>query len=60
MFSVFQYGKIDKNWIFYGESIGEVKLCVNTKAITRYVYRVGLTFLKLCKKKMSFPEDEGK
>jgi hypothetical protein len=46
MFSLFQYGKIDKNLLCYGESIGDVKLCVNTKAITRYAPKVGLTFSK--------------
>jgi hypothetical protein len=37
---------IDKNSLSDGESIGEVQLCVNTKAITRYGLRAGVTCLR--------------
>ena len=36
----------DKNSLFDGVSIGKVKLCVNTKAITFYANGAGLQFLR--------------
>ena len=35
----------DKNVLSYGSSIGKVKFCVKTKAITLYANEVGLLFL---------------
>jgi hypothetical protein len=37
---------LDKNSLFDGVSIGKVKLCVKTKAITLYGLGVGVTILK--------------
>ena len=37
---------IDKNSLSDGISIGKVKLCVNTKAITRYGLRAGVHSLR--------------
>jgi hypothetical protein len=37
---------VDKNLLYDVKSIGKVKLCVKTKAITLYANRDGLPFLR--------------
>ena len=37
---------MDKNLLYDGSSIGKVKLCVKTKAITLYAHGAGLLFLR--------------